>query len=203
MNTRRCSLIPLVIWVAGALIALPGCSSPKSSTIPDRPTAAVSDTLAAGDLLRITFIGNREFDQAQRIRPDGKISLPMIGEVEAAGKRLRSVQADLSRLYKPHLQNNEVLVSLENTSAVVYVSGAVGKAGRIPFDRPMTAFEAIMEAGGFSPGLANPKKVILIRNENGKHQTRILDLSPALKGETSSAFYLKPYDTLQVPERFF
>jgi polysaccharide export outer membrane protein len=185
------------------LLGLAGCRAPAPSTIPDRPTAVVSETLVPGDALHITFIGNRDFDQSQRIRSNGKISLPTIGEYRAGGKTLSTVQGELSGMYKKQLQNAEVVVTLEGTAAAVYVVGAVGKPGKVTFDRPMTAFDAIMESGGFAPGLANPKKVLLIRNVNGKQETKMLDLSPALKGKTTTAFYLKPYDTLQVQERFF
>jgi len=185
------------------LSGLTGCRAPQPSSIPDRPTAVVSEVLGPGDALHVTFIGNRDFDQSQRIRSDGKISLPTIGEYRAAGKTLSTVQGELSGVYKKQLQNAEVVVSLEGSAAVVYVIGAVGKSGSVPFTRPITAFEAIMEAGGFQPGLANPKKVILVRNVDGKQLTKVLDLSPALKGKTTTPFYLKPYDTLQVTERFF
>jgi len=180
-----------------------GCRAPHPSSIPDRPTTVVSETLVPGDALHLMFIGARDFDQSQRIRSDGKISLPTIGMYKAGGKTLSAVQDELSGLYKKQLQNAEVVVSLDGSAAVVYVIGAVGKSGPVPFTRPITAFEAIMEAGGFQPGLANPKKVVLIRNVGGKQLTKVLDLSPVMKGKTTTAFYLRPYDTLQVQERFF
>ena len=86
---------------------------------------------------------------------------------------------------------------------MVYVSGAVNRPGRVSMERPLTAFEAIMESGGFAPGLANPKKVILVRQSNGRQQTQILDLSPALRNEVGDAFYLNPYDSLIVQEKMF
>jgi len=201
MNTRS-NLLALSL-LAAVFFGIAGCRAPAPSAIPDRPTSVVSETLVPGDVLKITFLGNRDFDQVQRIRPDGKIGLPTVGEVRAAGKTLGRLQAELSSLYKKQLQISEVLVNLEGSASVVYVTGAVGKPGKVLLDRPMTAFEAILESGGFAPGLANPKKVLLIRNENGKQQTRVLDLSPTVKGRTSTAFYLKPYDSLQVQERFF
>lgn len=157
--------------------------------------------LSAGDVVSVSFAGTPELDQSQKIRSDGKISLPLVGEVQAAGKGPGELQDDLTSLYKPHLQNATILVRLQATSSVVYVSGAVGRQGKIVLERPMTALEAIMEAGGFSPGLANTKKVLLIRKEDGRYQTQVLDLSPTQS--IRPVFYLKPYDMLIVQEKMF
>ncbi len=156
-----------------------------------------------GDTVRISFTGARQHDLAQRIRPDGKISLPMVGEVTAAGKTVAALQADLSRMYKKELQDSEVVVILDGGAAAVYVAGAVNRPSKVPLDRPMTALEAVMEAGGFTSGLANTKKVLLVRNNNGRQYTHTLDLSPALAAGTSSPVFLRPYDVIYVQERFF
>ena len=160
--------------------------------------------LAAGDVVTISFTGTDELNQVQKIRLDGKLNLPLVGEINAAGKTIAVLQQELTQLYKPHLRSTTVLVGLQTTVSVVYVSGAVNGQGKIILDRPMTALEAIMEAGGFVQGLANSKRVILVREENGKHQTRTLDLSPkALNSQTTGVTYLKPFDMLIVPERMF
>jgi polysaccharide export outer membrane protein len=130
------------------------------------------------------------------------MSLRLVGEVTAAGKRLGDFQEEVSRLYKTQLKNSEVMVSLEASAIPVYVTGAVGRPGRVSLDRPMTVLEAIMEAGGLS-NLGTLKGVVVIRNMNGQHLTQTFDLSPALKGKKVEAFYLKPYDMINVPERFF
>jgi len=180
-----------------------GCQSQQKAAAPVQATVHPSVVLAAGDIVRITFPGAPELNQAQKIRPDGKIGLPLVGEVDATGKSLSALQDDLARLYKSKLQNPTVVLSLELTSAAIYISGAVNKPGKIMLERPMTALEAIMEAGGFTAGLANPKKVILVRQEGGQHRTQVLDLSPALRNESTGAIYLKPYDVLVIQERMF
>ena len=160
-------------------------------------------SLAPGDVLKVSFAGNPEFDQTQKIRSDGRISLPMVGELTAEGRPLESLQAELSRRYQPQLQNNTVTVTLEHTSATAYVTGAVVKPGKVTIDRPMTAFEAIMEAGGFDPDFANMKKVIVLRNENGVQSSHTLNLKPALKGQPYRAFYVRPRDVIYVPQSLF
>jgi polysaccharide export outer membrane protein len=159
--------------------------------------------LASGDIIKFSFPGAPEFNQAQKVRADGRVSLPMIGEVDVSGKTPGGLQEDLGVLYKSQLQNSSVVVALENSSALVYVSGAVVKPGKIVIDRPMTVFEAIMEAGGFETDNANTKKIVLLRRENGQQTTYTFNLSPALKGKPFGVFYVKPYDVIYVPQRLF
>jgi protein involved in polysaccharide export with SLBB domain len=158
--------------------------------------------LTAGDVLKISFTGTPELNQSQKIRPDGKLSLPLVGEVDAAGKTLRDFQDELARLYKPQLQNSEVVVALESSSVPVTVGGAVEKPGRVIFERQASVLEAIMEAGGFNQ-YADTKKVTLIRTVNGQQYTQILDLSPVLRGTPTRAVYVNGGDVIYVPLKFF
>jgi len=189
--------------ILSALLLLCGCQSPKIAMLPDQPVSQGPVYLVAGDIIKLTFPGTPEYNQSQKIRADGKISLPLIGEVQAAGKKIGQFQADLSRLYESQLQNSEVVVALESRIAPVYVTGAVNRPGKILIDGPMTALEAIMESGGFVAAGSDQKKVHLIRLENGRYITHIIDLSPAMRGQTTTACYLKPKDVIYVPESFF
>ncbi|MEI8340216.1 MAG: polysaccharide biosynthesis/export family protein [Verrucomicrobiota bacterium] len=171
--------------------------------LPENPVAQTPVCLVSGDVIKLTFPGTPEYNQSQKIRPDGKISLPLVGEVQASGKKIGEFQTELSHLYETQLQNSEVVVAIENGASPVYVSGAVNHPGKILIDGPMTALEAIMEAGGFTQGLGDAKKVHLIRIENGHYTTHIIDLSPAMKGRTTVALYLKPKDVIFVPECLF
>lgn len=196
LHLTRLLLLSSALWCLG-------CQGPRTAGVPSNTAVASSGVLAPGDTLRISFTGARQHDLAQRIRPDGKISLPLVGEVRAAGRTVGALQADLSSRYKTQLQDSEVVVILDGSAAAVYVTGAVNRPSKIPLDRPMTALEAVMEAGGFAPGLANTKKVLLVRNNNGRQYTHTLDLSPALSQASSAPVFLRPYDMLYVQERFF
>ena len=186
-----------------AALLCAGCETPRTAGPMPESSIQKSVVLAAGDVLAISFPATPELNQTEKIRPDGKINLPQVGEVRAAGKSPESLQNDLTGLYQSKLQNATVLVGLARSGAVVYVSGAVNRPGKVSMERPLTAFEAIMEAGGFTPGLANPRKVLLVRQANGQQHTQMLDLSPALRNEAGGTFYLKPYDSLIVREKMF
>ena len=190
------------IGIIGTL-TLMGCQTSKTASFPEQPVGQTAVYLASGDVIKLTFPGTPEYNQSQKIRADGKISLPMVGEVQAAGKKIGPFQEQLSHLYEKQLQNSEVVVALETEASQVYVSGAVNHPGKIVIDGPMTALEAIMEAGGFLPVGSDPRKIHLIRIENGHYTTHMLDLSMAMKGHPTNALYLKPKDVIYVPESFF
>jgi polysaccharide export outer membrane protein len=191
-----------VRFIAGMLLILlmllsAGCETATPGKLPSQLMGDLREVLAVGDAVRLTFPGAPEMSQVQKVRPDGKISLPLLGEVQAGGKQIGELQGELGRLYKEQLKNSEVIVTLEGRELAVYVSGAVNKPGKVLLDRPMTMLEAIMEAGGPSE-MANMSNVVLIRNGNGKHNTQTFNLKPALKGQPTDAFTLRPYDMIQV-----
>src|ERR1700704_6064382 len=122
-----------------------GCQTDANSTTfsgqADVPRHVI---LASGDVVKLTFSSAPELNQSQKVRADGKLSLPLVGEVDAGGKTVGQLQGELIQLYKPQLKTPEVTVSLETSVTTVVVSGAVSKPGRIVFERPTTVFQAIM-----------------------------------------------------------
>jgi polysaccharide export outer membrane protein len=187
------------MFAVTAMFLSVGCQS-SSPTLPIPAEAAASKpsgTLAPGDEIVVMFSGAPEMNTKQKIQANGKVSLPTIGDVSAAGRSITSFQSQLTSMYQPHLQDPTVVVSLQSASAGVYVSGEVLRPGKIPLDRPMTALEAVMEAGGFTK-FANPKQVIVVRNEGGKNQRYVLNMNDALNGMESRPFYVRPFDVLYV-----
>lgn len=158
-----------------------------------------SGALAPGDEISVTFSGAPELNTKQKVQANGKVSLPTIGDVSASGSTITGFQAQLTSMYQPHLQDPTVVVSLESAAAGVYLSGEVLRPGKIPLDRPMTALEAVMEAGGFTK-FANPKQVIVVRNEKGKNQRYVLNMNDALNGMESTPFYVRPFDVIYVKQ---
>src|SRR5438874_1295248 len=158
--------------------------------------------LASGDVVKLTFSSAPELNQSQKVRADGKLSLPLIGEVDAAGKTVGQLQSDLIQLYKPQLKTPEVTVSLEGSVTTVTVSGSVAKPGRITFERPTTVFQAIMQAGGPSE-YGSLRHVRLHRIVNGVQKSQVFDLHGMLKGEDTKPFYVRDGDVIYVPQSTF
>jgi polysaccharide biosynthesis/export protein len=177
------------------------CQSSRTS-LPDQRTSTTPVTLSPGDTVKITFPGATDLNQSQKVRADGKLNLPVIGEVTASGKTLMDFQNELVRLYKPQLKNNQVLVLLESGVANVIVSGFVHKPGKLTFDRPTTVFQAIMEAGG-PTDYGNIGNVRITRTINEQQRTDVLNLKGAMSGRTTKAYYVKDGDVIFVSQRLF
>lgn len=198
---NRLAAVTLCACTLFAAFASVGCEnmSPGAPVPNEASISKPSGNLAPGDEINVSFSGAPELNTKQKIQPNGKVSMPTIGDVSAAGKTINSLQSTLTSLYQPHLQDSNVVVALEAASAGVYVSGEVLRPGKIPLDRPMTALEAVMEAGGFTK-FANPKQVIVVRKEGGKQQRYVLNMNDALYGSDSSPFYVRPFDVLYVKQ---
>jgi polysaccharide export outer membrane protein len=178
--------------------ASPGATSNESTN------SSKSLVLQEGDTIKITFPGAPNLDTIETVRRDGKITLEMIGEYDAAGKTPATVEADLKKLYGSQLVNSEVSVTVQSSAFVVYVMGAVFKPGKIISERPLTPLEALIEAG-VDDTKANLKAVQIIRTDNAGHTEKFkLNLHKVLHSKTEQmpSFTLKPYDVINVPERF-
>jgi polysaccharide export outer membrane protein len=203
---RRTSALAAGMAVIATLFSS-GCQSagpwpyPKDAMIPSRPVI-----LSPGDVVRLTFGGAPELSQSQTIRADGKLSLPQIGQVQAAGKLLPQFQRELEELYEPELTNSDVLVTLENGTMSVYLSGAVSRPGKLSFNRPMTILQVLAEAGGVTM-YGSLKKVRVVRLEKGRNHVQTLDLRSAMKGTikppVTGPFYVRDGDIISVPQSAF
>jgi polysaccharide export outer membrane protein len=189
------------------LVCAAGCKAP----VFDYPSAATALTkpdsrtnlLQEGDLVSIAFQYSTNFNATQKIPLDGLLNLEGVGPVKASGKTPEQLQLELARLYRPQTKDDVITVKLLLGASGVYVSGAVFRPGRIPMERPMTAFEAVMEAGGFDPNRAKLSAVTILRIEGGRQKTYHLDLKRVLQGADEIPFYLKPFDIVHVPSRTF
>ena len=199
--------IPLVKWgLALWFLALAvGCQTqaPPPDGVKEQTTAPPAIvTLREGDVLKISFPGSPSLDTSQQIRRDGKITLPLVGEVQAAGMSTETLQQNLVKLYAPQLATKEVVVTMASSTFPVFVTGSVIRPGKIVSDHPITALDAIMEAGGFDYTKANLKAVRVIRHEGDRAVNYTLNLKLVLEGKASKQFYLQPSDIVFVPERF-
>lgn len=187
-------LIPLLFLT---LCFWAGCAtqqaeSPKDSTI----------ILREGDVLAISFPSSTNLDTVQVIRRDGKISLPLVGEVYAVDVTPAQLQDKLIKLFEPQISSKEITVLVQASSYPVFVTGSVQRPGKIQAEQPMTAVEAIMESGGPDFARANMKKVRIIRHTKGKTESFLLNLKDVMDGKDVKQFYLRPNDIIYVPEKF-
>jgi polysaccharide export outer membrane protein len=184
-----------------ATLTLGGCQSPLPP-LPNPPGPYTAVRLSPGDVIKLTFADESDLDQTQKIRRDGKISLPFLGEVTAAGKRVIDLQRELVRRFEDHLDNPEVLVVLENGSANVVVSGFANYPGKVTFDRPTTVFQAIMQSGGVSD-YGSLSNIHLTRIINGQQLTETLNLKPDIRGKPKRPEYVQDGDVIYISRSLF
>ena len=203
--------LPLTILAIGLLTGCVNQPVPKSVNSGDSSAARTAEAeaktrealnLREGDVLKIAFPGSPTLDSTQVIRRDGKINLPLIGDVDAAGLTPSELEKKLIELYAPQLSSKQVTVQVQSSSFPFYVTGMVLRPGKILSDHPITALEAVMEAGGFDYAKADLKDVTVVRRENGVMKNYKLNLKAVLDGSKTEPFYLKPDDIVYVPERF-
>lgn len=183
------------------ILSCTGCQTYTGETLPGNATGEKPGILGPGDMVRISFTTAPELNQSEKIESNGRLSLPLVGEVYASGKSTAQLQEELTNLYKSQLQNAEVTVTLESVAIPVVVSGEVQKPGKIVFERPATVLEAIMEAGGFT-AYGDPKTISVIRQISGVQHTQIIDLSQVLRGVPSRVMYVSAGDVIYVRPRF-
>lgn len=159
-------------------------------------------SLKEGDVVKVSFPGVPNMDVTQPVRQDGRITLPLLGEFVVVGKTTEGLSKELLELYSSQLVSKEVNVTLVASNYTIYITGAVLRPGKVVTDRRLTAFEAIMEAGGFDKTKANLRAVKVTRQEDGQNKSFTVDLQQVLNGEPSAPFYLKPFDSVYVPEKF-
>ena len=193
------------------MLLVAGCQTPPPPTfqdilplIPGPGTANYStNLLQPGDTIGIIFQYSTNFNTVQKITLNGVLNLETVGEVKAAGQTPLQLQAELVKLYKPQIKDDVVTVRLIASVASVYICGAVFHPGKVAIERPMTAMEAVMEAGGFDPNRAQLSGVTVVRIKDGKQKTYHVNLKKVLSGEETAPFYLSPFDIIYVPTKTF
>jgi polysaccharide export outer membrane protein len=197
-----------MLWTLLLVATFSGCQQPASqlNNVGGATGAAspfTSTRLGEGDTVRVAFEGDTNMNTVVKVQLDGTIALPMIGAYKVLGQTPEELRTALMERYKKILSVNEITVTLLQAQASVYVSGAVLKPGRIPLDRPLTALEAVMEAGGFDHRRAKAGTVSVIRKESGQQRRFTLDLKRALSEGDTNPFYVQPFDIIHVPEKSF
>src|SRR5260370_34581279 len=129
----------ILIGTVAALVLLlcSGCQTEQSAPLPEQRTASTPVRLTPGDVIKLSFPATPELNQSQKIRADGKVSLPMIGEETAAGKTLGEFQSELIRLYQPQLKKADGIVTLVTPVPQVVVSCACAKPAKLCVELPI------------------------------------------------------------------
>ena len=163
------------------------------------PALSEEYVIQPGDRIEIKFFYNSEMNDFMTVRPDGRISLDLIGEVMAAGRTPIGLKNFLTEKYAKELKNPEVTVIVRSFGSRIYVDGEVKKPGEFELLRPLTVMQAIARAEGLTEKAW--KEALVIRRIKGKDPLVMkLDLDDVLTGKDfGQDVGLVPFDIIYVP----
>jgi len=176
-------------------------SQPLSAPVSPSAPAVPPDTyiIGATDALNVTVWKEPGISGGLLVRPDGMISMPLLGDVHAAGLTPLQLGSEIETRLKKFLQSPTVTVEITGIhSKVIYLLGEVGRKGPMDMTPGMTLLQAISTAGGLTD-YANVKKIYILRINSGKQEKISVHYKEALKGNSSLNLVLQPGDTLVVP----
>lgn len=174
-------------------------TTPTATTV--TPPANPNYVISPGDVLDISVWKEPDVSaKALPVRPDGKVSIPLLNDVQAAGETASQLAANITTGLKKFISNPQVTVVVVGVNSQrYYVLGEVLHGGVFPLLPGMTALQAISAAGGLSP-FANPKKMYILRTVNGKQEKLPFNYKAVMKGENMNEnITLIPGDTIVVP----
>jgi polysaccharide export outer membrane protein len=176
----------------------PLADQPASQT-PATPSMTDSYVIGASDVISVAVFKEPTMSNSLLVRPDGMISMPLLGDIKASGKTPLQLADEIAAKLKRYVQDPNVTVILNQmNSKKVFLIGEIGKTGPIEMTPGMTLLEAIATGGGLSQ-YANAKKIYILRTEAGKQQKIPVQYKQALKGDLSLNLILNPGDTIVVP----
>jgi polysaccharide export outer membrane protein len=198
----------LFLVVLCSLAAAAGCASLPWFDSGDgaQPQAALAPAtidvyrLGCSDVVEVNVWKEPDLTRAVVVRSDGKVSLPLLGEVPAEGKTTSDFGAELAKAYQSFLENPTVTVTvLQANSSKFYVMGQVTRPGEYALVRGITVVQGVSTAGGFTEW-ANSRKLVLLRRAGGKEQRVRVNYREIVSGQRPQDNYvLLPGDTIVVP----
>jgi polysaccharide export outer membrane protein len=155
--------------------------------------------MGPGDKLRIEVYKDPQMSQSVQIRPDGKVTLPLVGDLEASGRTPVELRETVTRALKEYMTNPVVtVIVVEATAATAYVVGGVAHPGAVPVQGNLTVLQALAIAGGLTD-FADRKNIRILRKGVGGIQSIPFNYKDAIKGAVPSVD-LRPGDTVVVPD---
>lgn len=198
--------------VAGLSLVLAACASNSSSEAPPpaAATAMATDAYHIGvdDIVQVSVWRNPELGITVPVRPDGMISVPLVGDVSAGGRTPQEVAKDIQEKLGAFVRDPQVAVILTDLRSHEYLSrvrvtGAVRQPVSLPYRPGMTVLDAVLAAGGITE-FAAPDRSDLHRKTAEETRTYAVRLDKILnRGDLSTNYPVSPGDVITVPERTF
>jgi len=208
VSAVRTSLVLMVLCVVG----IAGCatkgppedaSTAKTMSPPDNEYR-----IGVDDRIQISVWKNPDLSITVPVRPDGMVSMPLVGDVTAGGQTTSEVAETIRKKLTAYIRDPSVAVIVTELHSGEFISrvritGAVRTQKSLPFRQGMTVLDAVLEAGGPTE-FASPNRSKLYRRKKGSSEVLDIELGDILsKGRLETNYTLKPGDVITVPERLF
>lgn len=206
MNTfaRLCCLACLALLAACTTVP----ASNEAPPVTAHPEAVANYHIGVDDQLQVTVWQNPSLSVSVPVRPDGKITVPLIGDVQAGGKTPTEVSSEIQEKLKDYVRDPQVAVIVTELRSHEYltrvsVTGAVQHPVSAPYHQGMTVLDAVLAAGGTNV-YAAADKTVLYRKVGDTTKAYRVNLDKILKdGDLATNYPLQPGDVITVPTRSF
>ncbi len=185
---------------AGAAQSMPPTAAPAAAPRATDPVVPPGYVIGTDDLLSIVFWKDKDMSTDAQVRPDGRIALPLINEVQAAGLTPEQLRERITEESKKYMEDASITVVVRQiNSRKVFITGEVNKPGPYPLTSAITVMQLIASAGGLRE-YADSKKIVIMRNEGGKPLSLKFNYKEVTSGKNlHQNIELKPGDTVVVP----
>jgi len=188
---HRLSTVPFVVLVFWCVSVFPAAAQTPAQSVESKDFIVGPE-----DVLEVQVWDNKDLNQVVFVRPDGKTSLPLVGEIQAAGKTVQELQDYLSAVYAKTIKGAAVTVIIkEIKSRPVYFVGGFGKPGAMQLTRDLTLLQAVALVGGVMPG-ADAERGFVLRSDK---QIPIDFTKLTQKGDLTQNIKLEPGDSIVAP----
>lgn len=202
--THSCRFV--LTAAAAAMLAFPAtapaqamASSNSSSRSADSVPVSPEYRLVPGDKLRIEVYKDAQLSQSAQIRPDGKITLPFIGDIPASDRTPSELRDAITGALKEYVNNPSVtVIVVETVTPTAYVMGEVRSPGAVVLQRELTVLQALALSGGLTE-FARENDIRVLRRTDKGPETIAFRYKDALKGSDQTHLTLRPGDTVIVP----
>lgn len=211
MSTRRHTMVlalGAVFAIAGLLTGCAGpndVKGPSAFVLPAPPQEQGEYVMQPGDAIDISFYFHPDNNQQNLlVRPDGKVYLPLIGEVQAAGLTAPQLSQEIAKKASANLRDPKVAINIRTMNQTrIFVGGEVAKPGFVNFTPGLTAVQAAVQVGGWKDS-ADLKEVVLlqkINENNNEYRPTKINLAKVVElGDTKADIVLGPSDVLVFPK---
>jgi len=198
--------------LAAVLLLLSACASTSGSNQAPKinPTAQAVSAYRIGvdDEVKVSVWQNPGLDVSVPVRPDGKISVPLVGDIDAGGRTPEEVAAEIKEKLATFVRDPQVTVILTQLRSHEYLSrvrvtGAVRQAVSVPYRQGMTVLDAVLAAGGTNEFAAADRTELYRKEGEGTHAYAVRLDQILQKGELTTNYPVQPGDVITVPERTF